>query len=135
MFFKMDNIIQTERLRYAKICRERRLFHGLINKCSSKSENLKPQGSLRTLSLFCFLFRSSPRNLLSKVAVLKFRKITWKTPAVDCCFSYRAKILISTETELPMNHWIAVPKRSHRKWSIKKVVLKNFTIFTGKHLC
>ena len=149
MFFKMDNIIQIERLRYAKICRERRSFHGLINNCSSKSENLKPQGSLRTLLLFCFLFRSSPRNLFSKVAVLKFRKITWKTPAVDYCFSYRTKILISTETELrsmlSLEIWssyfpeylrlIAVPKRSHRRWSIKKVFHKNFTIFTGKHLC
>ena len=25
--------------------------------------------------------------------------------------------------------------RSHQKWPIKKVVLKNFAIFTGKHLC
>ena len=78
MFFKMDNMIQTERLRYAKICRERRLFHGLINNCSSKSENLKPQGSLSTLPLFCFLFRSSPRNLFSKVVVQNFAKLRGK---------------------------------------------------------
>ena len=26
-------------------------------------------------------------------------------------------------------------KRSHQRWSIKKVVLKNFIIFTGKPLC
>ena len=26
-------------------------------------------------------------------------------------------------------------KNSHRRCSIKKAVLKNFTIFTGKHLC
>ena len=71
MDIKIDNIIQIERLRHAKICGERRLFHNLINNCSGKSENLKPQGSLRVLFLLCFLFRSSPSKRLSKVAVLK----------------------------------------------------------------
>ena len=89
----MGNIIQIERLRYAKICGERRLeikFHDLINSYPGKSENLKPQGSLRALLLHSFLFRSSPRILFLKIAVLKFRKIPWKTPAVDFCFSCRA---------------------------------------------
>ena len=58
----MDNIIQIKRLRYTKICGERRLFHDLLNNCPGKSENLK----------------------------LKFRKIPWKTPAVDFCFSCAA---------------------------------------------
>ena len=26
-------------------------------------------------------------------------------------------------------------KRSHQRYSVKKGVLKNFSIFTGKHLC
>ena len=86
----MDNIIQTERLRYEKICEEKRLFHDLINNCPGKSENLKPQVSLCFLLLLCFLFRSSLRKLFSKVAVLKFRKIPWKTPVVDYCLSCRA---------------------------------------------
>ena len=89
----MYNIIQIERLRYRKICGERRLeikLHDLINNCPGKSENLKPQGSLRALLLFCFLFRRSPQKLFSKVAVLKFREIPRKTHAVDFCFSCRA---------------------------------------------
>ena len=53
----MYNITQNEKLRCAKICGERRLFHDLINNCPENSEKLKPQGSLRALLLFCFLFR------------------------------------------------------------------------------
>ena len=71
----MDNIIQIERLCYAKICREKICFHDLINNYSGKSENLNPQESLRVLLLLCFLFRSSPPKLFWTVAVLKFRKI------------------------------------------------------------
>ena len=56
----MDNIIQIERLRYVNICGERTLFHELINNCLGKSENMKPQGSLRVLPLLCFPFRSIP---------------------------------------------------------------------------
>ena len=56
----MDNIIQIERLLYAKICGERRLFHDITNNCPGKCENLKPQRSLCTLHVFCFIFRSSP---------------------------------------------------------------------------
>ena len=78
----MNNIIQIEKLRYVKICGERRLFHNLINNCLVNSENLKPKGSLLDLLLLYFLFRSSPPELFSKVAVLKFRKIPWETPAV-----------------------------------------------------
>ena len=46
---------------------------------------------------------------------------------------------------LPLEFWssyfseylplIAITKSSHWRCSIKKVVLKNFAIFTGKHLC
>ena len=70
----MDNIVQTERLRFAKISGERRLFHDLINICPGKSKTLKPQGSLRIFLFLCFLFRSNPQKLLSKVPALKFRK-------------------------------------------------------------
>ena len=82
----MDNIIQIERIHYAKICGERRLFQGLINNCPGKCESLKPQGSLRALLFLCFLFISSPKKLFSKVAVLKFRKIPLETPTVDFLF-------------------------------------------------
>ena len=68
----MDNIIQIERLRYAKICGERTLFHDLINNCLGKSENLKLQGSLRVLLLLCFLLRSSPPKLLLCLLSLEF---------------------------------------------------------------
>ena len=49
-------------------------FHNLINNCPGKSKNLKSQQSLCVILLFCFLFRSSPPKLFSKVAVLKFQK-------------------------------------------------------------
>ena len=58
----MDIIIQVQKIRYAKICRESTLLHSLINKCPGKSENLKPQGSLRVLLFHSFLFTSSPKN-------------------------------------------------------------------------
>ena len=90
----MKNIVQIERLHYAKIYGERTLFHDLTNNCSGKSENLKPQGSLRVLLILCFLLRSSPPppppKLFSKVAVLKFRKILLEAHGVDFCFSCRA---------------------------------------------
>ena len=86
----MDNIIQIEKLLNAKICGEKRLLLDLITNCPGKSENLKPQGLLRVLLFLCFLFRSSPPNLFSKLAVLEFRKISWKTPTEDFCFSCRA---------------------------------------------
>ena len=85
----MDNIIQIGRLRYAKICGERTLFHDLINNCPRKSEKIKRRGSLRVLLLLWFPFRSSPPKLFSKVAVLKLCKIPLETPAVDFCFSCR----------------------------------------------
>ena len=73
-FIKTDDIVQIERIRFAKICGERRLFYELINICNGKSKTLKSQGSLRILPFSCFLFRSSPRKFFSRVAVLKFRK-------------------------------------------------------------
>ena len=79
----MNNVIQIERLRCANICGKRRLF--LDWKC----ENLKPQGSLCVLLFLYFLFRSSPSKSFSKVVVLIFRKIPWKTPALNFCFSCR----------------------------------------------
>ena len=86
----MDNIIQIESLYYAKICGKRRLFYDLIYNFPGNSENLKPQGPVRTLLLLCFLFRSSPPKLISIVAVLKFREIPGEKPAMDFCFSCRA---------------------------------------------
>ena len=65
----MDNIIQIERLRHVKIFGGRSLFYDLINSCPGKSENLKPQGSLRVLLLLCFLLRSSPPKLILEVSI------------------------------------------------------------------
>ena len=62
----MDNIIQI-----TKICGERRLFHDLW---------------ITALLLLCFLFRNSSQNLFSKVAILKFCKIPWKTPGSGFLF-------------------------------------------------
>ena len=84
-----NNIIQNGRLRYAKICPERRLFHDLINKCPRNSENLEPQESLRILLPLCFLFRKGDLNFL---------KIPSKKVAVDFCFSCRAQTFMPTET-------------------------------------
>ena len=38
--------------------------------------------------------------------------------------------------EKAVSFWDSVKKfeRSHHKWSIRKVVFKNFKIFTGKHM-
>ena len=59
----MHNIIEIEKLRHARICGERTFFRDLKNNCPGKSENLKPQRSMRVLLLLCFLFRSSPPKL------------------------------------------------------------------------
>ena len=91
-FIKMHNIIQIDRLRYAKIWGKRSLetkFHDTINNCSEKRENLKPQRSLWDLFLLCLHFRRSPEKIFSQVAVLKFCKMPWKTSVVDFCFSWR----------------------------------------------
>ena len=40
----MNNIIQIERLRYAKICGERRLLQDLINNCPGNGKNLNHKG-------------------------------------------------------------------------------------------
>ena len=85
----MDNIIQVEKIRYAKIYVERTLLHDLINNCPGKSENLKRKGSVRVLLLLCFLFRSSPQKLFSKVAALKFCKIPLENLRW-ICFSCKA---------------------------------------------
>ena len=85
----MDNTIQIEMLRYAIICGKGRLFYDLIINYPVKSGNLKLQGSLCVLLLLCFSFRSNPSKSFSKVAVLKFRKIPWKTYTVDFYFSCR----------------------------------------------
>ena len=89
VFKNFESKVQIGRLRYAKICGERTLFHDLINNCPRKSENIKRRGSLRVLLLLWFPFRSSPPKLFSKVTVLKLRKIPLETPAVDFCFSCR----------------------------------------------
>ena len=65
----MDNIIQIEKLRYARMFRVKTFFHDLINHCLEKSENLKPQGSPRALK--------QPQKVFVNVAV---RKIPLETP-------------------------------------------------------
>ena len=120
----------------------------LINNYPGKSENLKPQWSLRS-PLLCFLFKSSPPKLFSKVAVLKFRRILWKTPAMDFCFRCRAKTIISTEIELrsmlPLEFWtsyfldyrwlIAVPKAAIRGVQESTCVGGSFNKVTGLRAC
>ena len=85
----MDNIIQIEKLRYARMFRVKTFFHDLINHCLEKSENLKPQGSPRALK--------QPQKVFLNVAV---RKIPLEAPAVDFCFCYREYNFLSTEIEL-----------------------------------
>ena len=70
-----DNIVQIERLFYAKICGERRLFHDFINICPGKSKNLKPQGSLRTL-LFLFSFQKQPSRIILESSCSKISQNT-----------------------------------------------------------
>ena len=82
----MDNIVQIERLSYAKICGEKRLFYDLINTCPGKRKNLKLQGSLPIL-LFLFSFQKQPPRIILET---KYSKISQKkTPALDFCFSCR----------------------------------------------
>ena len=76
----MDNVIQIEKLRYARMCGEKTLFHDLIN---------QPEGSPRALK--------QPLIVFLNVAV---RKIPLETSAVDFCFCYREYNFLSTETEL-----------------------------------
>ena len=45
-------------------------------------------------------FQKQPPKFFSKLAVLKFREIPWKAPAVDFCFRFRAQTFLSTEIEL-----------------------------------
>ena len=85
----MDNVIQIEKLRYARMCGEKALFHDLINHYLEKSENLKPEGSPRALK--------QPLKVFLNVAV---RKIPLETSAVDFCFCYREYNFLSTENEL-----------------------------------
>ena len=94
-FTKMHNIIQIQKFLNAKTCRGRRFFNDLINNCPGKYENLKPQKSLSTFLLYCFLFRSTSQILSSEAAVLRFCKISWKIPAVNFCFSCRAQTSLS----------------------------------------
>ena len=100
----------------------------LINNCPGKSENLKPQGSLRVLLFLCFLFRSGPPKLLSKAAILNFLKIPLETPAVDSCFwnwiVQHVVLRILKQLFLEMSWLIALTKSSHRRCSIKKMFLK-----------
>ena len=76
----MNNMIQIERFRYAKICRERTSFHDLINNCPGKSENRNYKGHCASFSSSVFLSEASRPKLSSKVAVLKVRKIPLEKP-------------------------------------------------------
>ena len=66
----MDNIIQTERLHYEKICGERRSeikFHDLMNNCPVKKKNLKPQESISPFFSSVFFFQKHPpKDFLEK---------------------------------------------------------------------
>ena len=53
-----------------------------------------------SIFLLCYLFRNSHPKLFSKIAVLKFCKITLKTPMVDFCFNGRAYTFTLAEIEL-----------------------------------
>ena len=66
----MDNIIQIEKLRYARMFGVKTLLHDLINHCLEKIENLKPQGSPRALK--------QPQKVFLNVAV---RKLPLETPS------------------------------------------------------
>ena len=66
----MDNIIQIERHRSAKIFGERTLFHDLINNCPGKSENLRQQGSLH-VHLLLFSFQKQPPKSILKSSYSK----------------------------------------------------------------
>ena len=55
----MDNIIQTERLRYAKICRERTLLHVSINNCPGKVKARNQKGRYK---FFFYVFFSEAAN-------------------------------------------------------------------------
>ena len=55
---------------------------------------------------------------------------------LDCCFSKEDDYL-SQLNSFHRNPQVHAPtvKSSHRRCSVKKGVLRNFTKFTGKHLC
>ena len=44
-------------------------------------------------------------------------------------------ISLTEISENTKNMAISIDKRSHQRCSVKKVVLRNSTTFTGKHLC
>ena len=90
-FLKMDKIIQIERLRYEKICGERRFFHDLWIPALEKVKTWNHKRHYPPISSSVFFSEAAPhkKKLSLKVAVLEFCKISWKTLAVDFCFSCR----------------------------------------------
>ena len=76
----MDNIIQIEMLRYAKICGKKTLFHDLTNSYSGKSENPKPLESLLVFLLLLFSFQKQPpKSILGSSYSKNLAKFHWKT--------------------------------------------------------
>ena len=93
-----------------------------------------------------FFSEAAPQIIL-KTSYSNISPNSIEKPAVDFCFSCWAYTFISIDlcSMLSLEFWIsyflkylrliAVIKSSQRRWSIKKAVLKNFAIFTGKHFC
>ena len=144
----MDNIIQVKKIRYAKMCRESTLLHGLIKKLLSwkkwKPETTRvtaypsppvffseapppPHPTPHPTKLFSILETSCSRTSQNSIG---------KT-AVDFCFSsgHRPSYLLNSVACCPWNfeavisrnifYWlIAVIKSSQQRCSIKKLFLK-----------
>ena len=143
----MDKIIQTEKLRYVKTCAERILFHDLINNW----KKWKPETTRVTArpSPPLFSCQKQPPKLFSKVAFLKFRKIYLENPRrisalvvgnrpsylqkFNCaaCCPWNLEVVISRN----IFNWLCWPNAATGGVLWKRVVLKHFAIFTGKHLC
>ena len=103
--------------------------------------------SLCLLLLLCFLCRSSPQKLFSKLADLKFRKVPLKNPRWISVFvaAYWPSYLLNCVACCPwifvavisrnIFDWLLQSKAANGGVLLKKVVLESFVIFTGKHLC
>ena len=88
----MNNIIQIEREHCEKFCGEKNIISWFNKKLPWKKG--KPETTRITARpsppLFSFQKQPPTKKLFSKVAVLKFRKIPFETPAVGFCFNCRA---------------------------------------------
>ena len=128
-FTKMDTIIKIERLRYAKICGERRLFHDL-NKSETFRVTSRPSPPV-------FFSEAVPLNYSWKWLFENFPKFRGKHPRwISTLFAgprplylqklnYTACCLGIWRSYFSEYLWlIAAPKSSHQRCSIKKLFLK-----------